>query len=213
MIAMSCRRSRTPSSSCCWPPRQRAGHAAGGLGEAEPLEQLARPAPRLAPRDAREQGRQLDVVGHRQVVDQVEEREDEAELAAPQPRPAALAGVVDALAVQVDLARRRAVEPAQQVQQRRRAAAARPRHGQELAVRELEVDPVQRHHLGLAAAVHHAQPAHVEHRRHEPSTSSQRSSRFRSASRCSAAPSSTSASVPTDPPPASTRSSSPSERR
>ena len=117
-----------------------AGDARGGVGEAEALEQLRRAAAGLAGRDAGQQRGQLDVVGDREVRDQVEELEHEADLAAAQARAAGLVGAGQVLALHAHLAAGRAVEAAEQVEQRRLAAAARPGDGDELAVRHPQVD-------------------------------------------------------------------------
>jgi hypothetical protein len=120
------------------------GDRARQLFDAEVLEQLAPARARLARRQARQQAGQLDVVGDREVRDEVEELEDEAHLAAAQQRPGRLAELVDPAAAEVDLAGGRSVEPAEQVQQRRLAAARGPHDADELALGDRQVDTAQR---------------------------------------------------------------------
>src|SRR5699024_1478630 len=98
---------------------------------------------RLAGAEPGEQARQLDVVGHREVADQVEELEDEPDLAAAHLGPLGLAEALHAGAAELDLARRGPVEPAEQVQQRRLAAARWAGHGDELAFWDVDIHAAQ----------------------------------------------------------------------
>ena len=82
----------------------------------------ARPRPRSRP--ARSAGT-ADVLADGQVVEQVEELEDEADVRAAEPRRAVSLSRSTRTPVDHDLARRRPVEAADQVEQRRLAAARR----------------------------------------------------------------------------------------
>ena len=113
------------------------------VADAELAQQLVRgPAGVLAP-PADEQQRQLDVLDRGQRRQQVEELEHEADLAAAQARELGLAQLVDALAVEPDLAGRRAIEAGEEVEQRRLAAPARAHDRDELAALDREVDAAQ----------------------------------------------------------------------
>jgi len=134
-----------------------AGHAAGDrageLRDAEVVEQLAPARARLARRQPREQPGELDVVGDREVGDEVEELKDEADLAAAQLRPGRLAELVDSAAAEVDLAGCGSVEPAEQVQQGRLAAARGAHDADELALGDRQVDAAQRRDRDAVAFV------------------------------------------------------------
>ena len=92
---------RAIATRCCWPPERSPGTRCAGARRARGAR-AARSCARRASRAGTPASRagQLDVVSHRQVGDQVEELEDESDLAAAQPGAARLAGLVDALAVQ-----------------------------------------------------------------------------------------------------------------
>ena len=76
--------------------------------------------------------------------DEVEELKDEADLAAAQQRPGRLAELVDPAPAEMDLAGGGPVEPAEQVQQGRLAAARGPHDADELALGDRQVDAAQR---------------------------------------------------------------------
>ena len=106
-----------------------------------------------------EEGRQLDVLLGRELVQEVEGLEDEADLGAPQARQRPLGIPVDPLSGQPQLPGPWPVEPAEQVQQRRLPAAARPRHREHLTACYVQADTVHGADQSLAAAVLLAQPA------------------------------------------------------
>ena len=81
---------------------------------------------------------------HAQVIEQVEELEDEPDVGPPEPRRAGLAETVDPDAGDLDLALGRAVEAADQVEQRRLAAARRTHDRGDPAGLDVEVDVVER---------------------------------------------------------------------
>ena len=129
---------------------ERLREPAGHLAEAEPLDQLAAAA--LGRGAAAVQARrEQDVLLAGQLGDQVEELEDEADVRAAEAREAALALAVHANARDLDLAGVRAVEAAEQVQQRGLAGARAPEHRHELPGLDLDVDPVE-HAPGRATA-------------------------------------------------------------
>src|SRR5215831_8762040 len=88
--------------------------------------------------------------------------EHEAHGSAPQPRQTALAHPIDTATRERNLPRRRSIETAEQVEQRRLPAAARPHHGERLAARNVEVDSVDRAHKPFAAPVMLAQLARLQ---------------------------------------------------
>jgi hypothetical protein len=90
--------------------------------------------------------------------------EDEADRVAAQPSQRLLAQLVDAAPVQPDLPRRRPFQAAEQVQQGRFAAAARPHHGQGLAGGHLQLDSVECAHEAFAPAVFLLQSARAQDR-------------------------------------------------
>ena len=82
---------RAIATRCCWPPERRAGDCWACSAIPSVSSSSARRVARLARRQARQEPGQLDVVGHREVADQVEELEDEADLAAAHVGPLGLA--------------------------------------------------------------------------------------------------------------------------
>src|SRR6185369_13955076 len=111
---------------------------------ADPLQGLLHALLALLRRHAAIGQRQLDVLVHRQVADQVERLEDETDLLVPDPRPLRERQGRDLLRVQHVLAVRRRVQKAEDRQQCRLAAAGRAGDRHVLAVADLQVDPGQR---------------------------------------------------------------------
>src|SRR5580693_129337 len=101
----------------------------------------------------REERGQFDILLRGELVHQLEPLEDESDLVAPQVREGAFGELVDALPRDRQLSGARAIEPPDQVQQRRFPAATRAHHRHGLAAVDVEVDRVERAHQALAAAV------------------------------------------------------------
>ena len=118
----------------------------GAVAEPDLFQQLRGPASGRARRAPGQQRGQLDVLRGGQLVHQVEGLEDEADRVAAKPRQRLLAQLVDPAPGEPDLAARRPFQAAEQVQQRRLAAAARPHHGERLARGDLQLDAVERAH-------------------------------------------------------------------
>jgi hypothetical protein len=89
----------------------------------------------------------------------VERLEHEADRVAAQPGQGGLAHLVDTLPGQPQLTAGGPLQPAEQVQQRGLAAAARPHDGHRLATFDVQVDLVDRAHQRGALAVFLAQRA------------------------------------------------------
>ena len=122
-----------------------AGPRVGQLGDAEPLQPRQRRRARLAPPRAGEQQRQRDVLGRGQLRRRAGRtgtaRRTRSAAAASAPPPIAL---VEPFAAVAHLARVRAQDPGQAVQQRRLAAAARAGDGDDLARLDRQRDAAQR---------------------------------------------------------------------
>ena len=116
-------------------------HARGQLHE---VEQLARAIVDLLPRPAAQVQRQRHVLDARQARQQIEELKDEAELVPPHRRQPIVCEAVEALAVERDGARRRPVQPADEIQQRRFSRSRGPDDRDHLPLRNLERDVLQR---------------------------------------------------------------------
>ncbi len=99
------------------------------------------------------QQRQLDVFLRRRAGQQVEALEHEADVLAAQARPLVAGEAFDMNAAKYVFAARRRVEAAKDVHHRRLAGSARAHHRHELALRNIEIDAVQRIQRGLALAV------------------------------------------------------------
>jgi hypothetical protein len=108
---------------------------------ADALERLLHPLLALRRGHAAVGERQLDVLVHRQVADEVEGLEDEADLAVADARPVGHAQVGDRLRVERVAPLGRRVEETEQREQRRLAAARGPGDRHELPVLDLQVDP------------------------------------------------------------------------
>ena len=109
---------------------------------------------------------QLHVLHGGELVHQVEGLEDEPDVGPPHPGQRLLAQLVDAAPRQPHLPGRRALQAAQQVQQRRLAATARPHHGERLARGDLQLDPIEGAHEARSLAVLLLQPARAQDRPH-----------------------------------------------
>ena len=138
---------------------QHAGDGRGLVADAEQVEQVPGPGLRhlaLAARDDRGQGH---VLQHGHALEQVEELEDQAHVAAAHPGQVVLAPPGHQLAGDLDLALVRRVQPGHQVQQRGLAAAGRAHQGDEVARLDGQVHPPQRPDrrvLGLEGLAHAA---------------------------------------------------------
>src|SRR5690606_8177096 len=113
-------------------------------------------------RIVRDLGDERDVLPRRQARHQVVELKDEPDVPAPIERELALRGSGKLLAAEQQPAGGRPVEAAEDVEQRRFAAARRAEEHDELALRDSEVDAAQRMHGARAAAVDLRQPLRLE---------------------------------------------------
>ena len=105
------------------------------------------------------------VLARRQAGNEVVELEDETHVVAPELGERAVIGMSEILPVVPDAPRRGHIQPAEDVQQRRFAAARRPQNHHELARMEFEVDAAQRMHLHLTHPVDAGDALGTEHHR------------------------------------------------
>jgi hypothetical protein len=112
----------------------------GSVGEPDLLEELPGAPLGLPGRTASEERREFDVLLGSELVHEVKRLEDEADLVASQLGEGTFGELIDAPAVQPQLAGRRAVKTAEQVEERRFPTAARPPHGHGLTTGDLQVD-------------------------------------------------------------------------
>ena len=108
--------------------------------EADFRQHLVGLAPRRLRLGSAEQERQLDVLGGRELSDEVEALEDEAHAAGPMVGATGVGHRRNVLAVDDDAALVDVVEPRQAVHQRGLAVARRSHHGDHLAGAEIDVD-------------------------------------------------------------------------
>src|SRR5688572_15874180 len=101
------------------------------FGQADLVQESARTRNRIAP--AGNLHRNQDVLESRERRDEMKELEDESDLFAAQPGQAVLSEPRDVHAVDQNLTRARGIEPGEQAEQRRLAAARRTNDGDELA--------------------------------------------------------------------------------
>ena len=111
--------------------------------------------------------RQGDVLAHRQDREQVEELEDEARLVAAQLRRGVVAELAHDRPVEHDLAGGRAVQPAEEVQERALAGARRSHDGHELARLDRQRDAPDGGDVDAAHAVAPGEVARLEDGRHQ----------------------------------------------
>ena len=131
---------RAMATRCCWPPDSSAGVWCSQ--PARPTDASAWRRRRVARRAlAAVQQRQLDVLQRRGAGQQVEALEDEAEVAAAQPRPLVARQASTCAPWNRYCAGGGRVEAAEDVHHGRFARAARPHDGHELAGGDVEVDP------------------------------------------------------------------------
>ncbi len=121
--------------------------------DAEFVQQFQGPAARLLGRGAGQLGGQGDVVEGREVVDQIEELEDHADVAAAEQGQPVLVQLPEVLALYPDGAGGRPVQPGHHVQQGGLAAPRGPHHGDRLTRADPQVDAVER--LGVAELLVH----------------------------------------------------------
>jgi hypothetical protein len=146
--------------------REVTGEVTGPRGHAQPFQQLHRPATRRTARHADEQRRQLHVLHRGQLVDQVERLEHKADVAAPEDRPARLREAVNPHAAQRQLASVGTLQPAQQVQQGRLAAAARAHDRDRFTRLDHQVHAVHGPDRRSVAPIAPHQASRLEHRAH-----------------------------------------------
>src|SRR5581483_1393140 len=121
--------------------------------EADALEQLLHPLAAVAPCEVRRRERRLDVLRRGERRDEVELLEHEPEGGAPQPRQLGVPHRSEVASLEEDGALARAVEAAEQLEQRRLAGAARSDHREEVAAVDHEVDLAHRAYLRAAHGV------------------------------------------------------------
>ncbi len=136
------------------------------LGDPQLGQQLPGPGPGLPPGRPGQLGGQQHVVLDGEVVEQVEELEDDADVPGPEPGQRALAELVDPPPGQADLAGARPVQPGDQVEQGGLAAAGRAHDRHHLPGRHGQVHVQQRGcRARLVGLGHPVQPDHLTGRR------------------------------------------------
>ena len=146
---------RAIATRCCSPPESRPGSwSSRSPRPTRSSSSLARPRHAALRRLVRPVGeRHHHVLEGGQPGQQVEVLEDEADPAAPQPRPLRLREPRDVPAVHPVAAGGRAVQEPQQVDQRRLARARRPHQRDHLPAHDRERDPPEHGHLDRAPHV------------------------------------------------------------
>ena len=165
IIPGSVTRARAMATRCCWPPDSSPGLWAGPVGEADRREGGHGPFLALARAHAGVDERQLDVAPRRQVGEQVELLEDEADEDVAHVRELVLVEGLHVVAGQPEDAGRRHVEAAEDVHERRLARARRPGDGDELVLLDAQRDVAQGDDLGGAGAVDLAHVDQLDDRR------------------------------------------------
>ena len=133
------------------------------VGQAHPVEQLGRPRPGAAPGRAGQLGGQQHVVGDGQVVEEVEELEDEADVPGAEPGEGALPQLVDALPGHRDRSPGRPVKPGDEVEQGGLPRPGRAHDRGHLAGRHRDADLGQRGPAALLVGLGHAPLVRLGH--------------------------------------------------
>jgi hypothetical protein len=120
-------------------------HSAARRAVADPeqVEKVACPPVRAGSSRARDRRGQCDVLERRHLLHQVEELEDDPDVLAPYAGEVVLVSAAELQPGQHDLSVARAVEPGNQVQKRRLAAAGGTHDGHELSARDIEIHSPQ----------------------------------------------------------------------
>ena len=150
---------RAMATRCCSPPDSCEGKWSTPLAQPDHAQRLGG-----RHRLGGDVGDELDVLARGQAGNQVVELEHEADMLAAVLRQLALVGRGEIVIAIADGSRRGHVEAAEDVQQRRLAAARRPEHDDELGLKEVEIDAAQRVHVDLAHVVDLGQAACFEDR-------------------------------------------------
>ena len=108
------------------------------------------------------------ILARGQAGNEVIKLEDKADMLAAETGQAGVVGVAQVLAVIPDFARSRRIQPAEDVEQRRFAAAGRAEHHHKLALKQLQINAAQRPYFDIAHAVHLGQPAGAENHLSRP---------------------------------------------
>ena len=117
----------------------------------------------LAFGEVREQQRQLDVALGGEHRHEVVELEHEADVVRAPAGELAAAELIDAAAADADLARGRLIESADEIEERRLARARRTHERDEVALGDVEIEPVQDFDLLPAALVDLGDLGHLDH--------------------------------------------------
>ena len=142
---------RAAATRCCWPPESSVGRCLSRVAQMKRVDDLLHPvAFGLAPRDVQ---RQPDVLERGQGRNEIECLEDEADTVAPHLRDLALGQGTQLDVADPRLSRRQPVETRHALHQRRLARTRGPHDRRERTVSELDVDAIDRPHLGVALAV------------------------------------------------------------
>ena len=135
---------RAMAARCCWPPESCIGRCLARLSISTSCSaSIARSRRSRAP-TAGVDHRQLDVLQHAELRQQIEELKHEPDLPIPDARQLAHRGGGDLGAVELDAAFARRIEAAEDVHERGFAAARRADDGDEFAAVDVEVDVVER---------------------------------------------------------------------
>src|SRR5205814_783719 len=129
---------------------QLAGEMARPIAQPDVVEERQRAPAQIRLLDAVRRKRRLHVLERAQRGDEVELLEDVAERAQAELGQVAIRESAEVVAVVLDLARARLVEPAEQLEQAGLPGAARSLERQELALRDREVDAGERLHEPIA---------------------------------------------------------------
>ena len=139
---------RAIATRCCWPPDSSDGQVPQPVAEADRGQRRLGPRPPFAAGKPERHQRRLHVLGRAERRDQVEGLEDEPDRSGPhlpgQPGFRSRPG----LAVELERARGRTVQAAQDLQQGGLAVAGRALHGEPLTVADDQVQVAQGGDLG-----------------------------------------------------------------
>ncbi len=156
---------RAIATRCCSPPESSSGKILGARFETDELEHLAHPHAPLRSRNALVMQRQLDVLVHVEIRDQMEALKDEADVTPAQVCELIDRAIGDVLAAEHVTTARRRIDEADDVEHRRLAAARRPHDCDELAALDREIDAIERRrNLRLARVA----LRYVSERDHQP---------------------------------------------
>ena len=155
--------------------RELARHMFGAMGNSHAFHDVRDTLPAFLRRHLVIEQRQLDVLGHAELVDEIEALEDETDVLLAYDAALRLGVLRDILVKEEVVAVARIIEQADDIEQRGFATARRAHHRHKVALVDFDVDAIQRHRLDFIGPVDLVQVVQFKHVGNSPQSSVKRS--------------------------------------